>query len=74
VESDPLLAADGGQNGTQIALYGARREPVEVKKQIGVFSAVFMIFNRIFGTASVKFNMIEFRLSLPPISQSFRYS
>lgn len=48
-ESEPLLAAH--ENDAQVtATYGTLRGTTEVKRQIGIFSAVFIIFNRIIGT------------------------
>ena len=51
-ESEPLLAAQ--ENDTQVtATYGTLGGTTGVKQQIGIFSAVFIIFNRIIGTGFV---------------------
>lgn len=61
-ESEPLLAAH--ENDTQVtATYGTLGGTTEVKQQIGIFSAVFIIFNRIIGTG-----FVPFRVRIPTLA------
>jgi hypothetical protein len=52
-ESEPLLAAHENDVQVTATTYGTLSGTTEVKQQIGTFSAVFIIFNRIIGTGFV---------------------